>query len=196
MELETSRLRLRRPEARDRDAFRAMNSDPDVMRFFPRALTEAESDALLERTISSFGERGFGVYTLELKATGAFVGFTGLAVPRFSATFTPCVEIGWRLVRAHHRRGLAPEAAERVLAHAFGALGLEQIVSFTARINEPSIRVMEKLGMQSAGEFEHPSLPEGDRLRPHVLYRISRGELEERQRSRARATARRSGSPG
>jgi len=106
-----------------------------------------------------------------------FAGFTGLAVPRFEAHFTPCVEVGWRLAREHWGRGYATEAARAALADGFERLGLDEIVSFTAAGNLPSRRVMEKLGMKhdSADDFDHPSLAPGHPLRRHVLYRIRRG---------------------
>jgi RimJ/RimL family protein N-acetyltransferase len=59
---------------------------------------------------------------------------------------------------------------------AFDVLCLEEIVSFTAPANHRSRRVMEKIGMirDSAGDFDHPSLPDGHPLRRHVLYRLTR----------------------
>jgi ribosomal-protein-alanine N-acetyltransferase len=90
------------------------------------------------------------------------------------------VEIGWRLARHAWGRGYATEAARRALQHGFEALGLEEIVSFTVPANLRSLAVMERLGMRRdpAGDFEHPRLPEGHRLRRHVLYRLSRETWE------------------
>lgn len=97
-------------------------------------------------------------------------------VPAFEAHFTPCVEIGWRLAADCWGRGLATEGAKAIVHHAFEALQLESLVSFTVAANVRSRRVMEKIGMtrDSADDFEHPNLPEGHPLRPHVLYRLSR----------------------
>jgi ribosomal-protein-alanine N-acetyltransferase len=88
------------------------------------------------------------------------------------------VEVGWRLSREHWGKGYATEAASKALAHGFGALGLAEIVSFTAVTNQRSRRVMEKLGMthDPNDDFEHPALPPGHPLRRHVLYRIRREE--------------------
>jgi RimJ/RimL family protein N-acetyltransferase len=93
-------------------------------------------------------------------------------VPNFDAFFTPCVEIGWRLAAKCWNQGLATEGARAVLQFARDTLGLEAVVSFAVRDNNPSRRVMEKLGMTFEAEFEHPRLPEGHPLRTHVLYRI------------------------
>ena len=110
-----------------------------------------------------------GVLTAELRETGEFIGFVGLAVPTFEAHFTPCVEIGWRIAAEHWGRGLATEGAREVLRHAAG-----EIVSFTTERNLRSRRVMEKIGMthDPADDFDHPRLPEGHPQRRHVLYRF------------------------
>jgi RimJ/RimL family protein N-acetyltransferase len=160
----------------DLEPFAALNADPVVMEHFPATLSRAESDAFAVRVRSEMAERGFGLWAVEVPGVAPFVGFTGLAVPRFEAHFTPCVEVGWRLAREHWGRGYAPEAARAALAHGFGALGLDEIVSFTAVGNVRSRRVMEKLGMthDPAEDFDHPGLPPGHRLRRHALYRRRR----------------------
>ncbi len=144
------------------------------MEFFPSPLTLDQTRSLVSRIGSSFEEKGFGLWAAELKTTGEMIGFIGLSVPAFEAPFTPCVEIGWRLSPTHWGKGLAPEGAQRVLEFAFRELGLPEIVSFTSGLNQKSRRVMEKIGMvyNPRDDFEHPLLPEGHWLRPHVLYRI------------------------
>ena len=174
--LRTERLILRRWRAADRELFARMNTDPRVMEYFPAMLSRAESEALVDWAEAHFEERRFGPLAAELKATGEFVGFIGLSVPRFKAAFTPCVEIGWRLAAEYWGRGLATEGARAVVKYGFADLGLEEIVSFTTVGNVRSRRVMEKLGMtcDAADNFDHPSLPEGHALRRHVLYRLRR----------------------
>jgi ribosomal-protein-alanine N-acetyltransferase len=95
-----------------------------------------------------------------------------LSVPNFQAHFMPAVEIGWRLDRTCWGRGFATEAALATLVDGFSRVGLTEIVSFTAPPNLRSIRVVERLGMthNPADDFDHPRLPEGHRLRRHVLY--------------------------
>lgn len=174
--LRTERLSLRRWRDSDREPFAALNADPRVMEYFPRCLDRAESDALIDRIEASFEQRGFGAWALEETATRRFVGFTGLNVPSFTASFTPCVEIGWRLAADAWGRGYATEAARRSLRFAFDDLALAEVVAFTTVANWRSRRVMERLGMthDAASDFDHPALAPGDPLRRHVLYRISR----------------------
>lgn len=166
----TERLVLRAWRDDDRDAFAAMNADPDVMEHFPAVLGRAESDAMFERI------RETNRWAAETKHDGEVIGFIGLAEPSFDAHFTPCVEVAWRLARRAWGRGYATEGARAALAYGFDTLGLDEIVSFTVPANVRSRRVMEKLGMTRApqDDFEHPSLPRGHPLRTHVLYRLAR----------------------
>jgi RimJ/RimL family protein N-acetyltransferase len=153
-----------------------MNADSRIMEFMPGHLSREESDRFVDRIQSHFQQHGFGLYAAELSQDNSFIGYVGLAVPAFSAHFTPCVEIGWRLSADHWGRGLATEGARAVVRHAFETLGLNELVSFTVPANARSRRVMEKLGMvyNSADDFEHPNLPESHAMKRHVLYRLSR----------------------
>jgi RimJ/RimL family protein N-acetyltransferase len=168
-ELRTPRLLLRRWRSEDLEPFGALNADPAVMRHFPAPLSREQSDAVVARIETSFVEHGFGWWAVE--AEGGLVGVTGLSVPAFDAAFLPAVELGWRFARAAWGRGYATEAATAALEAAFGPLGLSEVVSFTAATNTRSVRVMQRVGMSVVGGFDHPRVPEGHLLRPHVLYR-------------------------
>lgn len=178
LELESARLRLRQWRDEDLPEFAAMCADPQVMRYFPAPLSRLESAALIGRVRGHFAEYGYGLWALERKDTGAFVGLTGLLNVGFDAAFTPAVEISWRLAREHWGLGYASEAAWTALRCGFDRLALEQVVSFTSQLNLPSQKVMQAIGMQRdlQGDFEHPRLIDGHPLRPHVLYRISRAQ--------------------
>lgn len=191
-ELTTARLRLRAWGERDLAPFAALNADPRVMEFFPSPLTRAESDALVVRIQEHFAEHGFGLWAVEAPGVADFIGFVGLSVPRFQARFTPCVEIGWRLAFEHWGHGYSTEAATAVLGFAFGDLGLDEVVSFTVPDNLRSRQVMGRLGMRRSPEddFQHPMLPEGHPLRPHVLYRLSHRQWRARPQAHPRPPAR------
>jgi RimJ/RimL family protein N-acetyltransferase len=172
--LRTERLLLRRWLARDRDAFAAMNADAEVMEHFPATLSRAQSDAALARIEACFERDGYGLWALELREEGRFIGFAGLSPVEAPLPFAPAVEVGWRLARAFWGRGLATEAAATAVTFGFAQCGLREIVSFTAVGNERSRAVMKRLGMRRdpAEDFDHPLLGEADRLRRHVLYRL------------------------
>jgi RimJ/RimL family protein N-acetyltransferase len=173
-ELRTERLLLRAWRDEDLEPFAALNADPEIMRYFPAVVERAGSDAQAARIRAGFATHGFGLWAVEVPGQAAFIGFVGLAVPRFEAYFTPCVEIGWRLARAHQGRGYAMEGARAALDFGFTRLELAEIVSFTVPANLASRRVMEKLGMQHTDDFDHPLMPAGHPLQRHVLYRLPR----------------------
>ena len=186
LQLRTGRLLLRRWRQSDRKPFARLNADPMVMEHFPRVMSREESDALVDGIEAHFAKHGYGLWAIEIVGETDFVGFVGLSVPTFHAPFMPAVEIGWRLARDYWGRGLATEAGRRAVTDGFERVGLAEIVSFTVPANVRSIPVMERLGMNRnpADDFEHPRLPEGHRLRHHVLYRLSRPVwLEARHRS-------------
>jgi RimJ/RimL family protein N-acetyltransferase len=180
--IETERLLLRQWHAGDRKPFALINQDPEVMEYFPVLLSRAESDELVDRIEAHFRRHGFGLWAAELRESEEFIGFIGLAAPRFEAAFTPCVEIGWRLAHRQWGKGLATEGARAAMRHGFEHIGLPSLVSFTVPANVRSRRVMEKLRMthNPADDFDHPLLHAGHGLRRHVLYRLSRAEWMQR----------------
>ncbi|NOL44439.1 GNAT family N-acetyltransferase [Kribbella sandramycini] len=175
-DLTTDRLLLRQWRESDKEPFAALNADPVVMEHFLKPVSREDSDALVDYTAAKIADQGWGLWAVEVRETGEFIGFTGLAVPRFDAPFLPGVEIGWRLAKAAWGNGYATEAARAALGYGFGPAGMTEILSFTATTNLPSQRVMQKIGMtrDEAGDFDHPRIPPGHRLQRHVLYRISR----------------------
>ena len=83
----------------------------------------------------------------------------------------------WRLAPAHWGQGYALEAARAAIDDGFGRIGLGEIVAYTVPANRASRQIMARLGMtcDPAEDFDHPSRPEGDPLRRHVLYRLKSG---------------------
>lgn len=148
-----------------------MGADGRVMEFMPALLSADEADALAARLAATVAERGWGLWALEVPGVAPFGGFVGLKDAPDALPFAPCVEVAWRLDPVLWGRGYATEAARLALRHGFDVLGLPEIVSFTATVNLRSQAVMRRLDMEARGEFDHPVLPEGHRLRRHVLYR-------------------------
>jgi ribosomal-protein-alanine N-acetyltransferase len=171
---ESERLGFRRWKDEDRLPFFHMNSDDDVMKYFPNKLTKVQSDDFVDRIEKNIELHGYGLLAVEIKKTREFIGFIGFSNPTFEAFFTPCVEIGWRLARKHWNQGYATEGARACLDYGFGVLGFEEIYSFTAQINTQSINVMKKIGMEELSTFNHPRISEDHPLNLHVLYRRKR----------------------
>ncbi len=167
------RLLLRRWLESDRGPFAALNGDPETMRFFREPLDRAASDAMADRIESLFEAQGYGLWAVEVAETGEFIGFTGLNPMPAGVPGAGGVEIGWRLARHAWHQGYATEAARAVLAAAFDEIGLDDIWSMTAVLNEPSMAVMRRLGLTEAARFDHPRIPAGHPLRPHVVYHLA-----------------------
>jgi RimJ/RimL family protein N-acetyltransferase len=170
----TPRLLMRRWRESDHPPYAAMNADPDVMRFFPATVDREACDAHIDRMESLFDQQGFGLWALEVIDTGDFIGFTGLNPMPEGVPGAGGMEVGWRLARRAWHHGYASEAARAAVNVAFNGLGLDEVWSMTAVLNEPSQAVMRRIGMTFDTGFEHPRLAAGHRLRPHVLYRLGR----------------------
>ncbi len=173
--LETERLVLRDWREEDSVVFSRMNRDPKVMEYFLKPLTDTESRDFYERIRREIDTFGWGLFAAEVKISGKFIGYIGLHHTNFETDFCPCIEIGWRLCENSWGRGYATEGARACLDYAFRQLQLPEIYSFTSLPNRRSERVMQKIGLQKIGEFDHPLVPAGHPLLRHVLYRPEKG---------------------
>ena len=182
MELTTARLRLRNWLAEDLDAFAEMSQDPEVMQHFPSLFTREQAEAALVRNATFIAEKGYGFWAVEVIGGAPFIGFCGIKDVPFDAPFTPAIEVGWRLARAHWGKGYATEAARAAIDHGFGTLALDEIVAFLLPANQRSAAVCERLGMRRdpSGDFDHPLIAPGTMSlggqpqQRHILYRLSR----------------------
>ncbi|MBX8799337.1 GNAT family N-acetyltransferase [Ochrobactrum sp. MR28] len=176
--IETPRLLLRNWQEDDRAFFHEINSDPEVMEFFPALRSREESDALMDRIVAMINDDSFGFYALQEKNTGDVVGFTGLMRTDLEP-FMPkgVLEIGWRLARRYWGKGYVTEAALASLAYAFNERGQDEVVSFAVHNNHRSTSVMQRIGMVNdpKRDFDHPKVPDSHpQLKRHVLYTISK----------------------
>jgi ribosomal-protein-alanine N-acetyltransferase len=172
--IRTERLLLRNWSEADREPFAAMNADPAVMEHFSSTLSREESDAMFQRLLDHISKHDFGPWVVEIPHITEFAGFVGLGVPAFDWPFGPAVEVAWRLIPKYWGKGYATEAAGASLQYGFSELGLDEVVAFTTTSNLRSVAVMKRLGMEFAGNFQHPNLDPADPLRTHVVYRIKR----------------------
>ena len=161
--LETDRLVLREFEPRDLDPYAGMIGDSETMRYYTRPYTIEEARDFIERNVARYRAYGFGLWVVEERGTGAFLGDCGLAVSMVEGI--PEVEVIWHVVKERWRRGIATESAGAVRDHAFGELGLRRLVALIRPDNEPSKGVARKLGMEVEGEVRFHDLP-------HLLWSI------------------------
>lgn len=172
-ELNTPRLILRNWRLADLPIWIEMNSDPITLKYFPRTFTEAESRASFERIKSFLELHEFGLWAAEEKESEKFMGFIGLSEQYVEGiSFTPCIEIGWRLDKSYWNKGYATEGASAVLKFGSEILKIDKIFSYTTRINTPSLNVMKKIGLTARPEldFDHPKIKTGEPLLSHLVY--------------------------
>lgn len=166
----TDRLILRGWKEADKEPFAKINGNATVMTHFPKCLTPEESDELAHRINAEFKEQGVGLFAIELKDTREFIGFVGFHKFSFDVPFAPGWEVGWRLSDKHWGKGYATEAASACLSWAKEHKLCQRLYAFTAVTNTPSANVMRRIGMTEIGHFQHPALPDGHRLKEHLLF--------------------------
>lgn len=165
--IRTDRLILRQWSSIDLELFARLNADPKVMEYFPSVLTREESHASLQFAYNHIEKYGWGKWAVILIETGEFIGRIGLENVDVEVSFSPNIELGYRLAFEHWGKGYALEGANAVLQYGFNHLKLNEIVAFTPVQNIRSQRVVERIGMHhdSKDDFDHPKLPEGHSLR-------------------------------
>lgn len=153
-DLETARLLLRSWRQEDLGPYARMCADPEIMRYIGGAspLSREQSEEQVARFVRHWEERGFGLWAVEEKATGNFIGRIGLKHHEDWPEGEHKTEVGWMLDRSYWCRGLATEGALASLRYGFEELGLERIISIAQTTNAASRRVMEKAGLTLQGE--------------------------------------------
>ena len=177
----SDRLGFRNWSMEDLDEFAAMNSDPEVMEYFPNLLSRQESADFIERLQAHFEQYKYNYFATEILATGELIGFIGLAFQSYETDFTPAVDIGWRLKKSAWGNGFATEGAERCLEYVFIDLNLCKVISTCTEANKKSERLMVKIGLSKQGNFKHPQLVEHPVYINCVWYTITRKEWLKQQ---------------
>ncbi len=174
MQLDVAPYLLRRWRKEDREPFAASGQDSQVMRYFPRLYTREECDATVDRFLHLFETINIGPWAVEIPGEVDFAGFVGIFGNRPELPFDDPYQIGWRLIPSAWGRGIATLTARASLLDYFERSRENEIVAYTALVNGPSQRVMERLGMTRDIEFPHPLVPEDSPVRDHILYRLDR----------------------
>ncbi|MEV0643057.1 GNAT family N-acetyltransferase [Streptomyces sp. NPDC050619] len=168
-EIRTPRLLLRRWHDDDLVPMADINADPQVMRWVDdgsvRDMEQTAQD--IERWEEEWDEEGFGLFAVELLASGELAGFTGLSVPEFLPEVASDVAISWRFGSQFWGQGYASEAAHATLEFALQDRGLDRVISITRMGDDASENVVRKLGMAPEREAVHPVY--GFPLSVHVI---------------------------
>ena len=179
--IETERLILRHWKTNDLENLIRLCQEPEVMRFFPSLLDDEQSKKLLDIFIQHQKDHEFVYFAVDDKSTNQFIGFIGIKWQTYESHFTPCIDIGWRLLPSTWGKGYATEGAKACLKYAFEQLKIEKIYSVCPKVNKASEKVMQRIGMNKIDEFIHPSLPQDSQLNPCLLYIINQKEWQDAQ---------------
>jgi len=169
--LETARLRLRPYRLEDLDDLHAMFSDPEHMRWYPEPFPREGSLDWLERQMARYQTRGYALWIVEDRRTGAFLGTAGPSLLTIEEADE--VEIGWHTRPGRKGEGIAPEAGAAARDWAFANLEVDHLIALVRPESRPSGRVAEKIGMHVDREVDYKGLR-------HLVYRIDRVTWEER----------------
>ena len=174
--LTTPRLVLRPFVVDDLDELAPIHAEESFWWYPLRSgMSKEQTAGFLQRVTARYESDGFGIEALLDRASGAMIGWAGLAVPHFLPEILPAVEVGWRLASAWRGRGLATEAGAAAVEFGFTLGNLERIVSIYEPANVASGRVMEHLG------FTHFLSTTGQRGEEIVVTELARARWEEGQ---------------
>jgi RimJ/RimL family protein N-acetyltransferase len=152
----SERLGFRNWLDKDVQPMSALNSDPEVMKYFPRTQTLANTQTFITRMQHMFAEKGYCYFAVDLLEDHSFIGFIGLMWQKDKALPVPYTDIGWRLKRSAWGNGYATEGAQACLKYAFQQLKLDRLLATATVENAPSESVMKKIGMHKIGEYNDP----------------------------------------
>ena len=168
----SKRLGFRNWRDNDLKVLLEINSDSEVMEYFPSTLNENETADLLKRLIKHYNKKGYTYYATEILESGELIGFIGLAYQTYKTEFSPGTDIGWRLKKSAWGKGFATEGAKKCLEYAFNELKINTIFSICTINNRKSENVMKKIGMTKKGEFTHPELIDYPEYEKNIWYEI------------------------
>ncbi|MBR5536695.1 MAG: GNAT family N-acetyltransferase [Clostridia bacterium] len=174
MMIETQRLRLREYRPEDFDALLEILSDEETMRHYPKPYDAQGTSRWIRWNLDNYRQYGFGLWAIELKETGAFIGDCGLTMQNIDGQQLP--EIGYHIHKSHWRKGYAGEAARAVRDWAFENTAFDCLYSYMNATNEASYATARAAGMERVKEYELP----GDGL--HYVYAITRADWKRNQR--------------
>jgi RimJ/RimL family protein N-acetyltransferase len=177
----SERLVMRSWREDDIAPFHAICSDPVVMATLGPAMSRDEVSALIERVSAIEAKYGHTFWALERRSDARLIGWCGV-IPGTAGPIEGKAEIGWRLASDCWGHGYASEAARAAIDWLFNNLPEDTAWAITSVGNTRSGAVMARLGMTYLPEldFDHPKLAEGDPLRRHVTYALTRADWENR----------------
>lgn len=142
----TPRLTLREMTNADLDDMAALLGDKNVMRYYPRPKTRSEAQEWIARNRRRYREHGFGLWIINLRSNGDFVGDCGLTVQHIDGADE--IEVGYHVRASMQGKGYATEAASAARDFARDVLGVRRLIAIIHPLNMPSRRVAAKIGLK------------------------------------------------
>ncbi len=173
----SQRLGFRNWSLSDLELLFEINTDDEVMEFFPFKPSKQNTLDFIYRMQEMQKKYGYCYFAVELLSTKEFIGFIGLCRQTYLEEFEPFVDIGWRLKKSIWNQGYATEGAKACLEYGFDQVQLEKIYSVAPEINKKSELIMKKIGMKQIKVFEHPKLLDYPLLKSCILYEIDKPQL-------------------
>jgi RimJ/RimL family protein N-acetyltransferase len=136
---EAERLRLRRYSLDDERALYEMFADPYARTFYPKMADPNNVRAWIEWNLRNYDELGFGLWAVELKVSGEFIGDCGLTYQDVEGGTE--LEIGYHVIWRERAKGYATEAARACLDFGFSHAPCESICSIVRPSNIASCAV-------------------------------------------------------
>ena len=149
--LETPRLILREYTLNDFDGLYAILSDAETMKHYPRPYDEKGTMLWLNWSLDNYKRYGFGLWAIELKESGEFIGDCGITMQNIDGEELP--EIGYHIHKKHWRQGYAKEAALAVREWFFANTEFETVYSYMTATNAASYSTAASIGMQRIKEY-------------------------------------------
>lgn len=141
----TERLILRKMKQEDASHLLQIFSDPEAMRYYPSTKNENETREWINWTLNNYVNYGVGLWIVEDKATGDFLGQCGIVPQEVDGEIK--MEIGYLFVRRAWGKGYATEAATACKKFGFEQLNESEMISLVDVHNIPSAKVAERIGM-------------------------------------------------
>ncbi len=173
--LQTQRLQLRELQLSDSSALYTILGNRGNMAFYPRPYSLEETKNWIKRSQSSYEVNNFGLWALELKTSGTFIGQCGISYQDIDGEKVP--EIGYHLHKNYWNKGYCTEAAKAILDYGFRQLNLEEIFIHTYIKNIPSQRIAQKLSMSKIKEYDKV-LKNYDLVWKHVVFSMKKSSYK------------------
>ena len=170
--IETKRLILREYTPDDFAELYEILSDKENMSHYPKAYDEKGTKRWLEWSFDNYGKYGFGLWAIELKETGRFIGDCGITMQNIDGEALP--EIGYHIHKSYWRQGYAKEAASAVRDWCFNNTRFDAVYSYMTHANIPSYSTAASVGMKKIKEYSD------DSGILHFVYALTREEWDKR----------------